>query len=421
VRTPFLIACLLFGAVPAAGAVAASAPQEQALTADAHRARAEALGADYAAAAPEWRRAIELYQAAGDTNAAAWAAVVFASTVFRFTPREASLMEGDRAVALAEAAGDPEVLAQALAVRGEMRSRMGDPVAGEADLRRSLPLTPTRSAFTLSALAQALHHQGRYDEAAELYDEAILAWEALGPTQRAGLSDALMDFAYTRVMQNLLSESEVLYRRSIAVAEGAGDDKARDYGRAMLGWSLHLQRRHDEAEPLLREAVAKVEAIDGTESFNYAAVVINLAAELQAQDRHAEALDLYRRGLAIIERVYGPDHPEVAWCLNAMAPSVAAVEGPGAATDYFRRGLEMAQRQLPPGHPDESMRAEGYGRHLVAQGRAAEALAVLRPAAAHALARAGGLGDAGGKSEFDRTRSLFRVQVEAAWDAAQGS
>ena len=74
---------------------------------------------------------------------------------------------------------------------------------------------------------------------------------------------------------------------------------------------LRAMNQPEEAEALLRRALAIDERILGPDHPAVARDLVNLAVLLQDGGRLAEAEALVRRALAIDERIYGPDHPSV--------------------------------------------------------------------------------------------------------------
>ncbi|MGH8521729.1 MAG: tetratricopeptide repeat protein, partial [Gammaproteobacteria bacterium] len=86
-----------------------------------------------------------------------------------------------------------------------------------------------------------------------------------------------------------------------------------------LAQLLQDTHRLEEAEPLMRRALAILEKILGAEHPSVATALNNLATLLQNTYRLEEAEPLMRRALAIDEQSYGPEHPKVAIRLNNLA------------------------------------------------------------------------------------------------------
>lgn len=367
-----------------------------------------------------WRTALALYEAnpgpnPGHADAAAEAAAGIALTWSTRVRPEQGLPWAERAVALAGNGGSNSMKTWTLTTRGRLKSEAGDFEGGLVDLRQAVATRDPDDGNPLQQLALVLDAQGRYDEAAAVLDAAIAAFELQGPAGRAGVAEALNTLGQVRTSQQLYVQAEAIYRRGLEVA--ADDPFETSVINANLGWNLDRQGRYAEAEPLLRQAVIDIRAHEGRETRNTGFTLGNLAGDLQAQGRQAEALPLLRKSYESLSRTIGPEHPAIGWTVNALAGAVAAVEGPSASETWFRQGIDLARRRMPPGHPQATERAEDFSRVLLKAERPADALDVLRPAGQAALSRAGGAGETvQSQRAFDRSRSLFRLTVEAAWD-----
>lgn len=376
---------------------------------------------DPARSSVAWRHAYDLYRAApGQPALTAEAAGQLGESLGYLNRPDEAMAFAEEAVALTAAlpgAAAPD-MATALLRRGRIRGAAGDVVGAEVDVRAGLALQSLPEAFALDLLGDVLGRQGRYDEAAAALTQAAAGWDAFGPVARGTMAATIAQIGWMRLEQDRLDESEALFRQSMAVATAAGDATQTAYASAGLGWNLHLQRRYAEAEPLLRQAVLDISGMEGAQTHSTAVAMTNLAGDLQAQGRHREALTEFRRAYAAYVETLGPDHPDLGWTLNAMARS-AAVEEPASADALFRQGLDKAAL-LAPGHPEASERAGDYSRYLISHGRQDEALTLLRAARRAALDRPGAARGPGPQHRSERVRSLFRLQVEAAWLNAGG-
>ena len=365
-----------------------------------------------------WRTALTLYEADPrhlDSAVEAAAGVALTWSV-RVRP-EQGLSWAERSVSLSERGASPWMKTWALTTRGRLKSEAGDFEGGLVDLRAAVATRNPDDGNPLQQLALALDAQGRYDEAAAVLDAAIAAFELQGAAGRAGLAEALNTLGQVRTSQQLYVQAEALYRQGLQVA--ADDPFETSVINANLGWNLDRQGRYAEAEPLLRQAVIDIRAHEGRETRNTGFTIGNLAGDLQAQGRQAEALPLLRKSYESLARTIGPEHPAIGWTVNALAGAVAAVEGPSASEPWFRQGIDLARRRMPPGHPQATERAEDFSRVLLKADRPADALDVLRPAGQAALSRAGSASETvQSQRAFNRSRSLFRLTVEAAWDKA---
>jgi tetratricopeptide (TPR) repeat protein len=104
---------------------------------------------------------------------------------------------------------------------------------------------------------------------------------------------------------------------------------------------LQATNRLEEAEPLMRRALAIDEKSYGPEHPNVAIRLNVLARLLQATNRLEEAEPLMRHALAIDEKSYGPEHPNVATRLNNLALLLKATNRLVEAEPLMRRAVAI--------------------------------------------------------------------------------
>jgi len=148
-------------------------------------------------------------------------------------------------------------------------------------------------------------------------------------------------------------EAEPLIRHALAIDEASyGTDHpnvARDLNN--LASLLMANNRLAEAEPLMRRVVEISEIISGPDDPNVASAINNLALLLQDTNRLAEAEPLMRRALAIDEASYGDDHPDVAVNLNNLALLLKATNRLAEAEPLMRRAMVIDEASYGKDHP----------------------------------------------------------------------
>jgi tetratricopeptide (TPR) repeat protein/tRNA A-37 threonylcarbamoyl transferase component Bud32 len=182
---------------------------------------------------------------------------------------------------------------------------------------------------------------------------------------------------------------------------------------------------YDEARPLLQEALAIRERLQGKDHPEVAGTLIHLGG-LAQRSNQGDAVALFRRALAIREARLGPRHPDVADALNDLGMTLAAKgrfdeaepilqraltlqqslwgdrDPRGAKTlhnlsgiAYYRgrteegirlqrRALAIREAVLPDDHPDLAGSREALALFLRQQGKVAEAARLLERVAATA-------------------------------------
>jgi tetratricopeptide (TPR) repeat protein len=123
-------------------------------------------------------------------------------------------------------------------------------------------------------------------------------------------------------------------------------------------------RRLDEAEPLIREALAARRRVSGEEHPETLIALSNLGLLLEKQGKLAEAEQLDRDALGKFRKVLGNDHPNT---LNAIAnlAGLLRTEGkPAEADPLYREALAGMERKLGKAHVRTASARMGLGRTL---------------------------------------------------------
>lgn len=142
---------------------------------------------------------------------------------------------------------------------------------------------------------------------------------------------------------------------------------------------LRARGLYDEAEPLIRRALAIEEEID-PDSYAVTVRLNNLAQLLKDTDRMGEAEPLMRRALKIGEDSLGGDHPTVAIRLNNLAKLLQITKRLAEAEPLFRRALKIGQDSFGTDHPQVATYLNNLALLLQATNRLTEAEPLMRRA-----------------------------------------
>ncbi len=145
------------------------------------------------------------------------------------------------------------------------------------------------------------------------------------------------------------NEAEPLYRRSVAIHDGA-------LGPDHLTWlRLDAQRgywetsgRYDLAMPFAQQALQSAQKSEGPDHPDVARSLLNLANLFQAQAQYAQAEPLIKQALAMNEKIFGPDHLYVAECLDKLAALYLEQLQYAQAEPLFKRSLEITELRFGP-------------------------------------------------------------------------
>lgn len=277
----------------------------------------------------------------------------------------------------------------------------GDLPAAIRRLRRAIaildgyprvPVARQLCAQSLERLGDALRRAGRYTTARTVYQRALRASRGAFGAGAVEHAVALNGFGILCKFGGWFAEGVRAYRRALAIAEAhdavdlavsvlhnlGGIEHARDrfaaaepYARrglalrvarygdddpgalddrsALAAIVLDLGRR-DEAESMLRDLLARFEALRGPDDYEVAVVCHNLAGALDAA-RADESVALYRRALAIKRAVLGAGHPDLVVTMHNLATLRAAQGDVRESAALHRRALALSLRTMGPRHP----------------------------------------------------------------------
>jgi len=148
------------------------------------------------------------------------------------------------------------------------------------------------------------------------------------------------------------------------------------------GTHLWDKASYNEAEPLLRRALAIDEQSLGPNDPNVATAMNNLAGPLVDANRLAEAESLLRRALAIYEQSLGPNDPDVATAMNNLAELLRSANRLGEAEPLLRHALSIDEQSLGPNQPSVARDLNNLAMLLKATNRLGEAEPLYRRALA---------------------------------------
>ncbi|MFO1495176.1 MAG: serine/threonine-protein kinase [Lysobacterales bacterium] len=258
----------------------------------------------------------------------------------------------EKAVALARKLDRPLVLAQRLQdlslwYRQNLRSGEAVSAAREAvDLLRQAAPGSDDLLGALLMLGAAWSQDDRLDEAESALTEAVRMAEA--PGAAAGrLPEALEALSlFLSTTANQPERAEAPLRRALALrAAQTGNDGATLGTQERLGALLGRLRRLDEAEVLLRGALAQRQALSGEEDVDIPWRMSELATILTQQGKLTEALGYYQQSVALAERKIGRNSGPYAVLMNNLALATMRVGDYAGSERRYREALAIAAAQ----------------------------------------------------------------------------
>ena len=140
-----------------------------------------------------------------------------------------------------------------------------------------------------------------------------------------------------------------------------------------LAQELQAQGKHDEAEPLYREALKLDREALGTRHPNTIIALNNLAQVLQAQGKHDEAEPLCHEALEWRRETLGDRHPDTLSSINDLGVLLQTQGDLASAEPLQREALKLRRETLGSRHPSTLNSINNLGALLKAKGDLANA------------------------------------------------
>ncbi|ANM30945.1 hypothetical protein ABI59_17220 [Acidobacteria bacterium Mor1] len=224
------------------------------------------------------------------------------------------------------------------------------------------PETSHRYFQVVANLGSVYSHLGRFDEAGELYEEAIGEL-----TRRLGADHptTLMqrgNLATLWLRRQRYAESRELLLPLLADKRRVlGDDHA-DTLRSVNGLAIaeHYTGNLEAAEALFREALSASERTLSPDHRETLALLANLAAVLIENGKLEEGRGMHRRVFEGFRDQLGPAHRFTGLTLHNLAGANALAGEHATADRQYREVQQILDAALPADHPEQKMNLEAW-------------------------------------------------------------
>jgi eukaryotic-like serine/threonine-protein kinase len=242
---------------------------------------------------------------------------------------------------------------------------------GADRIRTDLADQPAVQARMMRVIGDVYRQLGLYDDAHELLTGAVATAERAPDPQEAGLTMALRRLGVVLRLRGDHAGAAEAFERALLAMAADGETGTVEHARVMIGLAnvyLDLGRR-DNAEPLMREALAIQERVLGPYHQDVSTTLMNLGI-MYLQQRNAAAAEPYlRRSVEIDERNLGHDHPDLAYSLLNVGVAHQLEGRYDEAERVYRRAHSLWLTTLGPDHPNMANVLNNLGEAYWGQGK----------------------------------------------------
>lgn len=177
-----------------------------------------------------------------------------------------------------------------------------------------------------------------------------------------------------------LAKAEQLAKQALALREQIFTREHPDTVTSIsrLGLTLQLQKRYQDAEPLLQEAVTRSGALFGENHLEYARHLNNLGMLAYDRANLPLAIETLNKALAIRQKFLPADDPLIAHSLFNLGSAYYASKNYAEATPRLQQALAIFDKSMSPTHSITRLARLNLGMSLMAEKKYAETEAVFQ-------------------------------------------
>jgi len=252
----------------------------------------------------------------------------------------------------------------------------------QSAIEDELPQTHWLQSTLVEDRATIVFEDGRLEEAATGYAEALRLRRAAHPGDHPNIALSLNNLAMVRRHQEKYAAAESLYTASLEMRTRLFGERHPDVAHTLnhLGRLYYNMGDYDRAEPFARRAMALRADLYGEKHVSTIASMGSLAGTLAARGDTGEAIDVLQQARDYLLEAVGPDHAYVG-AISGRIASLHHTQGNlEAAESRFLESIRIYRLTSPGGNYRGSTVLVRYAEFLMDAGRPTEAVPHLEEA-----------------------------------------
>lgn len=206
----------------------------------------------------------------------------------------------------------------------------------------------------LRNMARCLRAEGRYNEAAVLFEDIVELKRRRISASRHSILDSMSELAFTYWNQGQWRDAEELEKQTMEICKQAlGLEHPNTLTSiANLACTYRCQGQYKKAEELEKQTMEICNEVLGPNHSNTLVIMVNLACTYRYQAQYKEAKELEEHVLWTRKQVLGPDHPDTLAIMTNVACTYRCQGQYKEAEELEVQVLRTCKQALGPDHPD---------------------------------------------------------------------
>jgi tetratricopeptide (TPR) repeat protein len=207
--------------------------------------------------------------------------------------------------------------------------------------------------MSMNNLATVLRDQGKYEQAEEMYRQALRLRETILGKEHPDTLTSVDNLALLLSCQGKYEQAEEMHRQTIRLRETilGKEHPATLTSIDNLAVVLNDQGKYNQAEEIHQQTLKLRKTILGNEHPATLTSMDNLATVLSDQGKYEQAEEMHRQVLRLRETMLGKEHPATLTSMNNLATVLSDQGKYKQAEEMHRQTLRLRETILGKEHP----------------------------------------------------------------------
>jgi tetratricopeptide (TPR) repeat protein len=206
---------------------------------------------------------------------------------------------------------------------------------------------------SMNNLAVVLSHQGKYEQAEEMHQQALRLSETVLGKEHPSTLTSMNNLALVLSHQGKYKQSEEMHQQALKLSEIVLGKEHPSTLTSMnnLASVLSHQGKYEQSEEIYQQALKLREIVLGKEHPSTLTSMNNLALVLSDQGKYKQSEEMHQQALKLREIVLGKEHPSTLTSMNNLALVLSDQGKYEQSEEMHQQALKLSETVLGKEHP----------------------------------------------------------------------